>query len=171
MGQCTENARRPTVDSLCRGTTISYCVADLRQHRWSMCNMPLVLWHCLCDTPWATPICVAGTWRRRVVWTVCRVSRVSPTTCWLWCSHSCWLVSADHRCTHLAPPTSTTTSTNARLHPTSVTNFISYNWGPDLQNILRQSYDYLSIMQKLRSTWDGSSVYKTSYKERKAFLR
>ena len=31
MGPCTANARRPTVDSRCRGTTISCCVADLRR--------------------------------------------------------------------------------------------------------------------------------------------
>ena len=37
--------------------------------------------------------------------------------------------------------------------------------GPDLQNILRQSYDYLTIMPKLRSTYDGRLIYKTSYKE------
>jgi len=30
-GPCTANARRPTVVSRCRGTTISYCVADLRR--------------------------------------------------------------------------------------------------------------------------------------------
>jgi len=30
MGPCTVNARRPTVDSRCRGTTIICCVADLR---------------------------------------------------------------------------------------------------------------------------------------------
>jgi len=42
---------------------------------------------------------------------------------------------------------------------------------PDLQNILRQSYDYLTIMPKLRSTYDGRLVYKTSYEGRKAFLR
>ena len=30
-GPCTANARRPTVDSRCRGTTISCCVADLRR--------------------------------------------------------------------------------------------------------------------------------------------
>ena len=28
---CTANARRPTVDSRCRGTTVSCCVADLRR--------------------------------------------------------------------------------------------------------------------------------------------
>jgi len=33
--------------------------------------------------------------------------------------------------------------------------------GPDLQNILRQSYD--NHMRKLRSTRDGRLVYKTSY--------
>ena len=41
---------------------------------------------------------------------------------------------------------------------------------PDLQNILRQSYDYLTIMPKLRSTYDGRLVYKTSHEEHKAFL-
>ena len=43
--------------------------------------------------------------------------------------------------------------------------------GPDVQNILRQSDDYLTIMPKLRSTCDGRLICKTSYKERKAFLR
>jgi len=44
--------------------------------------------------------------------------------------------------------------------------------GPDLQNILRQSYDYLyTVMPKLRSTYDGRLIYKTSYEGRKAFLR
>jgi len=33
---------------------------------------------------------------------------------------------------------------------------------PDLQNIFRQSYDYLTIMQKLRSTYNGRLIYKTS---------
>jgi len=42
---------------------------------------------------------------------------------------------------------------------------------PDLQNILRQSYDYLTIMPKLRSTYDGRLIYKTSYNEWKAFHR
>ena len=42
--------------------------------------------------------------------------------------------------------------------------------GPDLQNILRQSYDYLTIIPKLRWTYDGRLIYKTSYEERKAFL-
>jgi len=41
---------------------------------------------------------------------------------------------------------------------------------PDLQNILRQSYDYRTIMQALRSTYDGRLIYKTSYEERKIFL-
>jgi len=45
------------------------------------------------------------------------------------------------------------------------------NQGPDLQNILRQSYDYLTMMPKLRSTYDGRLIYKTSYEGRKAFLR
>jgi len=33
---------------------------------------------------------------------------------------------------------------------------------PDLQNILRQCYDYLTIMPKLRWTFDGRQIYKTS---------
>jgi len=31
--------------------------------------------------------------------------------------------------------------------------------GLDLQNILRQSYDYLAIMPKLRSTYDGRLIF------------
>ena len=42
---------------------------------------------------------------------------------------------------------------------------------PDLQTVLRQSYDYLTIMPKLLSTYDGRLINKTSYKRRKAFLR
>jgi len=41
---------------------------------------------------------------------------------------------------------------------------------PDLQNILRQSYAYLTIMPKLRSTYDGRLIYKAPYGGRKAFL-
>jgi len=48
---------------------------------------------------------------------------------------------------------------------------IKVNWGPIYKKILRQSYDYLTIMQKLRSTYDGRLIYKTSHEERKAFLR
>ena len=44
------------------------------------------------------------------------------------------------------------------------------NLGPDLQNILRQFYHYLTIMPKLRSTYDGRLIYNTSYEGRKAFL-
>ena len=43
--------------------------------------------------------------------------------------------------------------------------------GPDLQNILRQSYDYLTIMSKLRSTYDRRLIHETSYEGRKAFLK
>jgi len=39
--------------------------------------------------------------------------------------------------------------------------------GPDLQNILRQSYNNC----QLRSTYDGRLIFKTSYKGRKAFRR
>jgi len=43
--------------------------------------------------------------------------------------------------------------------------------GPDLHNILQQSYDYLTIMPRLRSTYDGRLIYRTSYAGRTAFLR
>ena len=43
--------------------------------------------------------------------------------------------------------------------------------GPDLQNILRQSYDYLTTMPKLRSAYDGRLIYTASYNEWKAFHR
>ena len=47
-----------------------------------------------------------------------------------------------------------------------------YDQGPDFQNILQQSNDYLTIMLKLRSTYDGPVIYKTSNEGRiKAFLR
>jgi len=36
--------------------------------------------------------------------------------------------------------------------------------GPDLQNILRQSYDYLTIMPNLRSTSDGRVIYQINVK-------
>ena len=35
-----------------------------------------------------------------------------------------------------------------------------------LQTILRQSYDYLTMMPKLRSIYDGCLIYKTCDKER-----
>ena len=40
-------------------------------------------------------------------------------------------------------------------------------WRP----IYKISYDYLTIMPKLQSTYDGRLIYKTSYEGRKAFLR
>jgi len=39
-------------------------------------------------------------------------------------------------------------------------------WGP----IYEISYDNLTIMPQLRSTYDGRLIYKTSYEERNAFL-
>jgi len=51
-----------------------------------------------------------------------------------------------------------------------VNGFRTLRW-PDLQNILRQSYDYCTILPKLRSTYDGRLIYRTSYKEREAFRR
>ena len=47
----------------------------------------------------------------------------------------------------------------------------STDLAPDLQNILRQSCDYLTIMPNLRSTYDRRLIRKTSYEGRKAFLR
>jgi len=47
----------------------------------------------------------------------------------------------------------------------------STDLGPDLQNVLRQSYDYLTITTKLRSTCDGRLICKTPHKGRWAFLR
>jgi len=35
--------------------------------------------------------------------------------------------------------------------------------------IYKISYDYLTIMPKLRSTYDGRLIYQTSYNEWKAF--
>jgi len=43
------------------------------------------------------------------------------------------------------------------------------NLGPDLQNILRQSYDYLTIMPKLRSTYDGRLIYKNILRRAQGF--
>ena len=54
------------------------------------------------------------------------------------------------------------------LHPPPL---LPMNQGPDLQNIFRQSYDYLTIMPKLRSTYDGRLIHKTAYNEWKAFHR
>jgi len=48
---------------------------------------------------------------------------------------------------------------------------IAQKLAPDLQNILRQSYDYPTIMPKLRPTYNGRIILQTSYEERKAFLR
>jgi len=43
--------------------------------------------------------------------------------------------------------------------------------GSDLQNILRQSYDYLTIMPKFLLTYDKCLIYKISYDYRKINLR
>ena len=40
--------------------------------------------------------------------------------------------------------------------------------GPDVT--YKISYDYLTIMPKLRSTSGGRLIYQTSYEERKTFL-
>jgi len=43
--------------------------------------------------------------------------------------------------------------------------------GRDLQNILRQSYDYITTVPMLRSTCDGGLICQTYYEECSAFLR
>jgi len=65
-------------------------------------------------------IIMTGTRRPPTVLTVCHGNLVNPTMFWHWWSPSCWSVLEDHRCIRSAPHTSTTTSTNARLRPTSV---------------------------------------------------
>jgi len=54
---------------------------------------------------------------------------------------------------------------------TRISSTSTVDLGPDLQNILRQSYDYLTITPQLRSTYDGRVIYKTSYNGWKAFHR
>ena len=44
-------------------------------------------------------------------------------------------------------------------------------WPPLQLDSSRHSYDYLTTMPKIRSTYDGRPIYETSYEERKAFLR
>jgi len=55
--------------------------------------------------------------------------------------------------------------------PSGIYSYQCEEQGPHLQNILRQSYDYLTIMSKLRPTYDRRLIYKTSYNEWKAFHR
>ena len=45
------------------------------------------------------------------------------------------------------------------------------NLGPDLQNILRLSYNCLTITPKVWSTYDGRLIYQTSYEERPTSVR
>jgi len=59
--------------------------------------------------------------------------------------------------------------TNRLLYPVRTQNVLvisKITWGP----IYKISYDNLTIMPKLRSTYDGRLIYKTSYEGRKAFL-
>jgi len=53
---------------------------------------------------------------------------------------------------------------------TVVIHCLAVNQGPNVQNILRKSYDYPMIMPKSRSTYDRRLVNKTCDKKRKAFL-
>ena len=67
------------------------------------------------------------------------------------------------------PPSPTTDS--SRPPSCSAARQTALGRGARLQNILRQSYDYFTIMPKLRSTYDGRPIYKTSYEGCRAFLR
>ena len=43
--------------------------------------------------------------------------------------------------------------------------------GARFTKYLTTIFDYLTVMPKLRSTYDGRLIYKTSYEGRKAFFR
>ena len=74
-------------------------------------------------------------------------------------SHESLFPTAEHHCTL------------AGTELTCISAHQAVSQGPDLQNILRQSYDYLTIMPKLRLTYNGRLIYKTSYERRTPFLR
>jgi len=54
-------------------------------------------------------------------------------------------------------------TTNVKRQTGLVPESCLVDQGPDLQNILRQSYDYLTIMPNLGSTYDRRFIHKTSY--------
>jgi len=56
-----------------------------------------------------------------------------------------------------------------RIGRTDVCSRVAVVQVPDLQNILRQSYDYLTIMPKLRSTYDGRLIYKNVLRRAQGF--
>ena len=57
-------------------------------------------------------------------------------------------------------PAAGDTAGSSLRRPSSLQHRIYNLLGPDLQNILRQSYDYLTIMAKLRPTYDRRLIYK-----------
>ena len=73
----------------------------------------------------------------------------------------------------LTPHLVRSTLSNSRLKTVkldaSTTELGNAFQGLDLQNILRQSYDYLTIMPELRSTYDGRLINKTSQEEARLF--
>ena len=88
-------------------------------------------------------LCSLRSARLRITWSTQWVVRARGTTShWRCCTCSCatW-----------------TESTPTSRQPCSSTTRLA----PSLQNILRQSYDYLTIMPKLRSTYDGRLIYNT----------
>jgi len=71
-------------------------------------------------------------------------------------------------CSRCRSTPSSSSTVCRRLRSPPFSNIIQ---GPDLQNVLRQSYDYLTIMPKLRSTYDELLIYKTPYtKSARLFL-
>jgi len=56
------------------------------------------------------------------------------------------------------------------MRAASINDVANIDRESDLQNISRQSYDYLTTMPKLQSTYDGRRIYETSYEGRKAIL-
>jgi len=79
----------------------------------------------------------------------------------------------DHRYIGLSPPVREGEGRalgNAAINPAARAPSLAHIYRT-LLNILRQSYGYLTIMPKLRATYDERVIYKTSYEERKDFLR
>ena len=87
---------------------------------------------------------------------------------------SCWSTTCTTRrprCDHTVHESRNATVSSSVARPRPRPRSQSTDLGPDLQNILRQSYDYLTITTKLRSTCDGRLICKTPHKGRWAFLR
>jgi len=86
------------------------------------------------------------------------VNRLDKGACDSLSNWSCPALSTA-RCRRTGPSATADTLVNHRKRRPSRNGEMSCK-GPDLQNILRQSYDYLTIMLKLLSTYDGRLIYK-----------